>query len=322
MRGRPAGKATHKIRVILPKKYTILVIPEGTHRVKRFSLHALVFPFIFLLLASALGLVGYMYVEYRTMAAAMPNYQAVRQQAQHQSFQLGELSVQLEDFKEQLDQVRSFNDKLRELSRLDTKLAGAMQEVEAPGLGGPEGNRSGAGIKIVSSAHERQIMAMSRELDQLRTESENELRMQQELVKFLQQRRSILQATPSIWPTRGLVTSGYGQRNSPWSGKMAHHRGLDIAAPIGTPVKAPADGVVTFSDYDGAYGRTIVITHGYGMTTRYAHLSASSVTVGQQVKRGELIGKVGNTGRSTGPHLHYEVHLSGVPTNPRNYLGD
>lgn len=305
----------------MSKKYTILIIPEGTHRVKRFSLHALVFPVLFAIVVSAFGFAGYMYHEYRALAATMPNYHAIRQQAQHQSFQLGELSLQLEDYQEQLEQVRTFNEKLRELSQLDVKLASAL-EVQAPGLGGPEGNRSGAGIKIVSTSRERQIMAMSRELDQLRTESENELRMQQELVKFLQERRSILQATPSIWPTRGLVTSGFGTRNSPWSGKVSHHRGLDIAAPIGTKVVAPADGVVTFADYDGAYGRCIVITHGYGMTTRYAHLSAFNVQAGQQVKRGELIGKVGNSGRSTGPHLHYEVIISGVPTNPRKYLVD
>ncbi len=305
----------------MSKKYTILIIPEGTHRVKRFSLHALVFPIIFSIVAAAFGMAGYMYLEYRALAASMPNYNAVRQQAQHQSFQLGELSVQLEDFREQLTQVRSFNQKLRDLSRLDIKLAGAL-EPAAPGLGGPEGNRSGAGIKIVSSARERQIMAMSRELEQLKTESENELRMQQELVKFLQERRSILQATPNMWPSRGLMTSHFGSRNSPWTGRTSQHQGVDIAAPTGTPVKAPADGVVTFADYDGAYGKTIVISHGYGITTRYAHLSAIGVDVGQQVKRNTLIGNVGSTGRSTGPHLHYEVHISGIPTNPRNYLVD
>lgn len=280
-------------------------------------MHALVMPLLLLMIAGVFGLAGYFYVENRSLASNMPNYQVVRQQTQHQSFQLGELSLQLEDYKEQLDQIKSFNDKLRELSKLDDKLAKA---VDAPGLGGPEGNRSGSGIKLVSTARERQIMAMSRELEQLRVESENELVMQRELVKFLQERRSILQATPSLWPTRGLVTSNFGTRTSPWSGKVSGHRGMDIAAPTGTPVRAPADGVVTFSDYDGAYGKTIVITHGYGMSTRYAHLSGFKVQAGNHVKRGDIIGYVGNTGRSTGPHLHYEVYVSGVPTNPRKYL--
>ena len=303
----------------MSKKYTILIIPEGTHRVKRFSLHALVLPLILFMVAGAFGLAGYFYMENRSLAASMPNYQIVRQQTQHQSFQLGELSVQLEDYKEQLAQLKAFSDKLRDLSKLDDKLAKAV-EAPAPGLGGAEGNRSGSGIRLVSTSRERQIMSMSRELEQLRVESENELLMQRELVKFLQERSSILLATPSIWPTRGLVTSSYGTRVSPFSGKVSNHRGMDIAAPSGTAVRAPADGVVTFSEYDGAYGKTIVITHGYGLVTRYAHLSGFKVQAGQQVKRGDLIGYVGSTGRSTGPHLHYEVHVAGVPTNPRKYL--
>ena len=304
----------------MSKKYTILIIPEGTHRVKRFTLHALVLPVLFFFVVSAFALAGYFYVENRALASALPNYQTMKQQAQHQSFQIGELAIQLEDFREQMDSLKDFNAKLRELGAQDAKLARVM--TPGLGLGGAEVDRNGTGVKLVSTTRERQLMAMSRDLDLLRAESENEMLLQQELVKFLQERRSVLQATPSIWPAKGFVTSNYGSRRSPWSGKFTHHSGLDIAAPTGTKVVAPADGVVTFVNYDGAYGKSIVISHGYGLTTRYAHLSGYNVQAGQQIKRGDIIGYVGSTGRSTGPHLHYEVHLSGVPTNPRNYLVD
>jgi murein DD-endopeptidase MepM/ murein hydrolase activator NlpD len=306
----------------LPKKYTVLIIPDGTHRVKRFTMYGIMLPVLFALLVSTISLLGYFYLENQALANAVPGYHTLRQQSQHQNFQISELALQLEDFKEQMQDVKSFNSQLRELSSQDPRLAKVLQPPPAIGLGGLEGKRQGTGGKLVNTVQERQIMAISRELDVLRAESENEMILQQALVNFLQERRSVLLATPSGWPVKGFVTSGYGPRVSPWSNKVAHHAGLDISAPTGTRVTAPADGVVTFVDYDGAYGKSIIISHGYGFTTRYAHLSGYNVSLGQQVERGDVIGYVGSTGRSTGAHLHYEVRISGVPTNPRNYLLD
>lgn len=306
----------------LPKKYTVLIIPDGTHRVKRFTMHALMLPALFALLLATIGFLSYLYIENKALANALPGYYTLKQQTQHQSFQISELALQLEDFKEQMQEVKSFSSQLRELSSQDPRLAKVLQPPAAIGLGGPEGNQQSMGAKLVNTSQERQLMAISRELDILRAESENEMLLQQALVSFLQERRSVLQATPSIWPVKGFVTSSFGPRISPWSGKAAHHAGLDISAPTGAKVKAPADGVVTFVNYDGAYGKSIMISHGYGFTTRYAHLSGYNVTLGQQIKRGDIIGYVGSTGRSTGAHLHYEVRISGVPTNPRNYLVD
>jgi murein DD-endopeptidase MepM/ murein hydrolase activator NlpD len=306
----------------LPKKYTILIIPDGTHRVKRFTMYGLMLPALFALLVSTIGLLGYFYIENKSLANSLPGYHTLRQQAQHQNFQIGELALQLEDFKEQMQEVRAFNSQVRELSSQDPRLAKVLQTPAAIGLGGLEGGRQGTGGKLVNTVQERHIMSISRELDVLRAESENEMMLQQALVNFLQERRSVLQATPAGWPVKGFVTSGFGPRLSPWSNKHAHHAGLDISAPTGTKVIAPADGVVTFVNYDGAYGKSIMLSHGYGFTTRYAHLSGYNVSLGQEVRRGDVIGYVGSTGRSTGPHLHYEVRISGVPTNPRNYLLD
>ena len=122
--------------------------------------------------------------------------------------------------------------------------------------------------------------------------------------------------TPSIWPTQGYISSPYGLR----FGGTEFHQGIDIAAEMGTPIVAAADGVVTAAGWNGGYGNMVDVDHGSGVVTRYGHASAVAVTVGQQVRRGQVIAYVGSTGRSTGPHLHYEVRVGGQPVNPAAYL--
>lgn len=126
---------------------------------------------------------------------------------------------------------------------------------------------------------------------------------------------------PSIWPVTGVLRSGVGMRNNPFGGSSVEfHKGQDISAPTGTPVYATADGVVVIAKWVKGYGNGIYIDHGNGISTRYGHLSRIDVMAGQSVKRGEHLGLVGSTGRSTGPHLHYEVRINGEPTNPVPYL--
>jgi hypothetical protein len=127
-------------------------------------------------------------------------------------------------------------------------------------------------------------------------------------------------AAPNLWPVEGQVTASFGERIDPFNGEGAFHSGIDISSQLGTPVIAPADGVVTFADFMGGYGRAIMINHGHGITTRYGHLSSFAVTAGQNIGRGDTIGYVGQTGRATGPHLHYEVRINDVPVNPYKYL--
>ncbi len=139
--------------------------------------------------------------------------------------------------------------------------------------------------------------------------------------KKLERDEYIRNHTPSILPCNGRFTSGFGMRKDPFTGRMHFHYGIDLAAPIGTPVYAPADGVVKRVKRDPrGYGLLLEINHGMGITTRYGHLSKVLVKPGQKVKRGQIIAKVGNTGRSTGPHLHYEVRVLNKPVNPLNYI--
>ena len=133
-------------------------------------------------------------------------------------------------------------------------------------------------------------------------------------------RQALASATPSIWPIAGWISSGVGNRRDPFSGGRDFHPGLDISGTHGQQIHAPADGTVSSAGFNGNYGNQITIDHGFGLTTRYGHLSRFEVTAGQQVRRGQVIGYVGSTGRSTSPHLHYEVLVNGQLTNPLNLL--
>jgi murein DD-endopeptidase MepM/ murein hydrolase activator NlpD len=127
-------------------------------------------------------------------------------------------------------------------------------------------------------------------------------------------------SAPNLWPVDGQITASFGERIDPFNGEGAFHSGVDIGSNYGHAVIAPADGVVTFADFLGGYGKAIMIDHGHGISTRYGHLSGFAVTPGQEVHRGEVIGYIGTSGRSTGPHLHYEVRINDTPVNPYKYL--
>jgi murein DD-endopeptidase MepM/ murein hydrolase activator NlpD len=127
-------------------------------------------------------------------------------------------------------------------------------------------------------------------------------------------------SAPNLWPVEGQITGSFGERIDPFKGEGAFHSGVDISANIGSVVIAPADGFVTYADFLGGYGRAVMVDHGHGISTRYGHLGSFAVAAGQHIHRGDIIGYVGLSGRSTGPHLHYEVRINDTPVNPYKYL--
>lgn len=137
----------------------------------------------------------------------------------------------------------------------------------------------------------------------------------------VERQQALASATPSIWPVIGWLSSAFGSRQDPVNGGADFHPGLDISAEYGTPVKATADGTIESAGWAGDYGNMILLKHGYGMSTKYGHMSRLAVEAGQTVKRGQIIGYVGATGRTTGAHLHYEILLNGARVNPMNLLG-
>ncbi len=158
------------------------------------------------------------------------------------------------------------------------------------------------------------------EVDNLIERARQQEKSFQQLKSYLQQQRALLQHTPSIWPVAGWLSSGFGYRKSPWSGKSEYHEGIDIVAPAGTPIVATADGRVRSAGYKPGWGRYIEIDHGFGYITFYAHCQSIKVKTGQKVNRGEVIATVGRTGSATGNHLHYGIKITGNWVNPLNYI--
>ncbi|MDY6854038.1 MAG: peptidoglycan DD-metalloendopeptidase family protein [Thermodesulfobacteriota bacterium] len=295
--------------------YTILLFPSKTSKVKKFRLsqftiRSLFFSIVTVMIALGLIVFDYVNIKLESFELARLKEDTRRQKTHIQSF---------------VDKIGSLESQLARLKQFDTKLR-IIANIEKPkdadqtlGLGGSlDGNKRS--INIFNEKQDRLIKRMHSDLEQLKVEASLQEHSLQELHEFLQDQKSLLASTPSIWPTRGWVTSGFGYRKSPFTGLREFHKGLDIATRLNTPVIAPADGIVTFVGREGGFGKLIVINHGYGIVTRYAHLSKTFIKRGQRVKRGVKIGGVGNTGRSTGTHLHYEIRVGGVPVNPRNYL--
>jgi len=213
-----------------------------------------------------------------------------------------------------LDRVERFDAKLRTAV---TSLQDPERSLAVGPVGSPEPEAAPAGP---APAGEQNVSALPGRLGSLETEAARQEQSLRELQEYFDDQRSLLASTPSIWPTRGWVTSDFGTRLDPYSAERRMHEGLDIATPHGQPVKTPSDGVVVFNGVEGGYGKVVVIDHGYGVKTRYGHLSEVFVRLGDRVSRGDKVAAVGNTGKSTGPHLHYEVRVNGIPENPRKFI--
>jgi murein DD-endopeptidase MepM/ murein hydrolase activator NlpD len=206
---------------------------------------------------------------------------------------------------------------------LDAKLRGAACEPQASrSLAiGPVGKRederppaTAAPAPVATAGGSAPALAV---LESAATRQESSLRA---LHEYFEDQHASLASAPSVWPTRGWVTSDFGVRVDPYTAERVMHRGLDIATPQGQAVYAPSDATVTFAGTENGYGKVVVLDHGFGISTRYGHLSQIDVRAGQRVSRGARVASVGNTGRSTGPHLHYEVLVNGIAENPRKFL--
>jgi len=172
----------------------------------------------------------------------------------------------------------------------------------------------------IEEVQRNQIRQMHQSLANVDTEASVQMQNLVELYEFMEDQKSMFACTPSIWPSRGWISSGFGTRVSPFTNEKEFHKGLDISARVGTSVIAPADGVVSSIGEAIGYGKVITVSHGYGLKTRYAHLNDFLVKKGESVTRGQKIASMGNTGRSTGPHLHYEVYLNNIPLDPLRYI--
>ncbi len=299
------------------KSYTLIVVPDHDSPVKRYRIQKSFLVQIGMGVMLLAGLAMGASLHYFQVAQDASENRILRDENLTLRTQLKSVRERIEHIGSTLDRVERFDQKLRSMTLLSDpqrNLAMGPTEPEA-GTKAPTTDTQFTQL----TATETPKLLMGR-LDKLSAEATRQEQSLQELQAYFQDQKSLLASTPSIWPARGWVTSDFGQRLDPYTAERVTHGGMDIAAPHGKEVYAPSDGTVVFSGLEGGYGNVIVIDHGYGIKTRYGHLAKMLVKAGDRVKRGAHIAAVGNTGRSTGPHLHYEVRVNGLPQNPRKFI--
>ena len=275
------------------KAYFVIVLAHSVHgRLRRICI-----PHLALYALIALGLVGSFRIfrfatDYARMWWKVAKYNALRREADGLQSRYQNLQKAMGQTNEELASLQFY---AREVSNA----YGVEQRLEVPPPAGAEG-------KLVPSFADS-------------IEEYNFLKNVNTL-SLASPRWPQIAAKPDLWPVEGPLMASFGQRADPFTGEGEFHKGVDIRAAAGTPVRAAADGVIIFSGRDGGYGRLVIVDHGGNLRTYYAHLSRFDAQVGRTLRRGEVLGEVGSTGRSTAPHLHYEVRIGGAPVNPYRYL--
>jgi len=299
------------------KKSTIIFLPGGSSKVRKISIPNKLIPLLSFVIIVSIIVVALLAHDYRQIKSQIPELQNLRKESRTQKTQLIALCKEIQQSNQKIAALQEFDHKLR----IMTNLPPSGQQDQFVGVGGSDMSSLKPDYQL-EEVHSGLIHQMHKAIDGLNTEIAMTALSQNELTEFLKEQKSLLASTPSLAPTNGWYSSGFGYRISPFTNQREFHKGLDIATRIGTPIVAPADGLVVFAGREGNYGSMITINHGYNMKTRYGHLHKFRVKKGDRVKRGQIIAEVGKSGRTTGPHLHYEVLLDGVPVNPLRYILD
>lgn len=292
--------------MFLRRNFTVMVVPDARGGLRRFHLRGkqIAMAGAALLVVGVLAVVSPVLIVWGTsLSHRLREVQGERDQL---AARADEVDASMRELRQKLDAFERRTAKLATLAGLDLPAAGGQ----------------GQGIAIDGSA-----MSDAARVSQTRGETEELLdrslllgRRLDTVENVLGEQSDRLAHTPSILPVHGLIGSGFSWRRDPFTGRRQFHRGLDLAAPEGTPVVAPADGIVVKTERHGGYGNVLYISHGDGIVTRYGHLHGYKVRPGQKVRRGDVIALVGNTGRSTAPHLHYEVLVGGKQVDPMKYV--
>jgi murein DD-endopeptidase MepM/ murein hydrolase activator NlpD len=290
--------------------YTFIVVQNASSRLHKLklptrALHllAVIGSFLFLVIAG----LGFSYAKMAFKAADYDKLQAENTDLKIQKKNLEVVTLKLGD---KITNLQSVSERIQSLIENDNLTK--RGKLNTPAVGGSRVDYPTAELLRTANLQDGITLLKDRT-----AEIEDQFSV---LEQVAQQRATRLLYTPSIWPVRGAITSHYGNRADPFNGEAEMHMGLDISAIYNSQIHAPADGIVIFADRKAAYGNLVVVSHGNGLTTRYGHLARALVKVNQKLKRGDVIGLVGTTGRTTAPHLHYEVRMNDRPINPKDYL--
>jgi murein DD-endopeptidase MepM/ murein hydrolase activator NlpD len=308
------------------KHYTLMLVPEGVQsKVRRWRVSFRAAVMLGFLGLGAVTLGSFFVIHYTYELDQIFEAIALREENARLKERLAVVTAKVDEVDARLADLRDFDEKLRALTDLrDTSRGLSMGPLKSSSPGDAAGSDFGAfAVPLQGDDPAVQMLRdalVDSRLVGLSLEAERQLGSLAELVDHFSEREVLLKSTPSIAPAHGLLTSGFGAREDPFTGSYTMHAGLDIAGKEGTEIFAPADGVVVFAGEKSEYGNCVVVDHGRDLTTLYGHLQRFIVKVGDKVTRGQHIAHLGNSGRSTGPHLHYEVRLNGVPVNPRRYV--
>jgi murein DD-endopeptidase MepM/ murein hydrolase activator NlpD len=319
------------------KHYTVLVFSQQAARVKKFIFSPLTLKVGAAVLVLLLIFSGYLFYDYVSYQKKVFDLKKLRgelnsQQSEIQSFlekitlleeQLARLKLVEEQVKKDLKEVQELKreKKVKKLPPLPAQPGKTPKVSKSPEPGDHASPIRGEEVSILEKERPRLISRLHLDLMELSKAAFQREQTLKELEAFLHTQKSVLLSIPSLWPVFGRITSAFGEtRFSPSSGGTRPHMGIDIAAPTGTSIVAPADGWVLIAGREAEYGRLVCLDHGHGYTTMYGHLKDIHVKAGDRVKAGQILGTVGTSGNTTGPHLHYEVRMYGRPVNPFPYL--
>ncbi|WP_155321481.1 M23 family metallopeptidase [Desulfosarcina ovata] len=304
------------------KKISFIILSHGGNRIKQLSVPVSMFLLLALVSICSVTILGFVLLDYHGLRQQVAETGRMAQRMVDQQNEITQQRLQIQSFareidtlKESLVRLNRFEEKIRVIANLDPM----AEDDNLFGVGGATPEDLDPQLEL-SQGHEDLMRDMHAQINELDSASHRQQSSFGLLLKKLEGRNNLLASTPAIRPTSGWVTSRFGYRTSPFTGRKELHKGMDIANRKGTAIMATADGVVSFVGNKNSMGKMVVIDHGHGMVTRYAHLSKTLKKSGERVKRGDIIAQMGSSGRSTGPHLHYEVQLNGVPVNPAKYI--
>lgn len=281
-----------------------MIIPDSGQRVRRMVVPRWALAACLVVSVLALSVIGYVASDYTVLSSNQIELMRLQAENSEQRQEYQRLSMELADLRQEMVILAETDARIRSMSDLEDATA------EVPvGIGG-----------ALETDELSNLTELQKQINNMRLAIDLRRQSQEEVRSLLNDQRSLSASTPEGWPIKGWLTSYFGMRKSPYTGRPKMHDGLDIAANTGTPIHVTADGVVARVETSSGYGKTVVVDHGYGYRTLYAHNSKNLVKRGQRVSRGDKIAEVGNTGRSTGPHVHYEILLNGVPIDPRKTL--
>ncbi len=304
------------------KKISFFILSNNSSPVKQFTVSRDRLRFLGVLFAASLVLLTYVIYDYSNLKETVSDHQELQTIISYQSDEIAGQRNQIQKF---ADEITALKSKLIALNDFEKKIriiANIEKTADQDSLFGVGGSiPDDLDTKIpLTEKHNSLMREMHEQTKQLELASGKQQEGFESLFNFLQDQRNLLSSTPAIRPVRGWTTSGFGYRKSPFTGLREFHKALDIATRMATPVIATADGIISFIGNKGLLGKLVAIDHGHGLVTRYGHLKKISKKRGEAVKRGDVIATVGVSGRTTGPHVHYEVLLNGIPVNPLKYI--